>query len=219
MNKTKIKQTIQQLIWEGKTVGADWDCGGDEAIVQIHINGEVWDEPYGETSVSWQLGDLLIDILGLPSAGECYNKGEGLFHLNDQDQLVLHFSYNQYYVDYLEEKFPWTIKDPHRIRQHLSKANIDLIGGKDHFHLHTMIQQGDPIELPEEVTDAFKKQVIVLIEHLEEREPSQEKYHGQQAKGFYVQGTLTADEVVVFSVSKEYCFEENAENEQVIIID
>ena len=85
MSKYQALETqLRQWLKEGKKITVEWDCGGDEGLVYPFVDGvEIpYDAPLGE-----DFYDLLMNKLGLPSAGEYYVKGAGKI-IEENEEIV-----------------------------------------------------------------------------------------------------------------------------------
>ena len=84
-----LEKQLRQWLKAGKKITVEWDCGGDEGLVFPFIDGVElpYDAPLGE-----DFYNLLMNKLGLPSAGEYYVKGEGKIILEDEEIVIYHES-------------------------------------------------------------------------------------------------------------------------------
>jgi hypothetical protein len=88
MNKTALKTKLQTLLSSDRKITFEWDCGGDETLIDVFENKKrasraTWIEP---------LCDVVAKVLELPNAGEYFVKGTGELHVKGEDIYIRHKS-------------------------------------------------------------------------------------------------------------------------------
>ena len=83
-DRTAIKQQWTDILNSGRKVTFEWDCGGDETIVDLFVDGE----NQSQTDEAEDLIDVIIEELQLPNAGEYFVHGKAEL-LQDGDQLKI----------------------------------------------------------------------------------------------------------------------------------
>ncbi len=78
-----------KLLDEGHRITAQWNCGGDEALVDFSVDDER--VSYGDPLFD-ELYEPLMITLELPSTGEYFVEGKGKFLLDDGQLFVEHES-------------------------------------------------------------------------------------------------------------------------------
>lgn len=74
MNQQELKDRLIHFLQQGDSIQLKWDCGGDEALIYIHRNGQPisYEEPW---AAAFEL--YIFNKLSLPSAGEFSMEGKG----------------------------------------------------------------------------------------------------------------------------------------------
>lgn len=102
MNKTEqLRTSILKALEAGKILSFKWDCGGDEAIISVYLNGEMMS--YHNAFVE-ELSFYLFNKLKLPDAGEFVMQGEGKLLL-ENDILFLEYESKLKGYDDFDEEF------------------------------------------------------------------------------------------------------------------
>ncbi|WP_299460921.1 hypothetical protein [uncultured Microscilla sp.] len=76
----ELRQQVADLYAQKHRITAVWDCGGDETIVRLLLDGQALCDSY--PVLCEKLRDLLIEKLQLPNTGEYYNQGRGWLELD-----------------------------------------------------------------------------------------------------------------------------------------
>ena len=85
-----IKKAIKKLKRQNISLLAEWDAGGDERWLNIHVRGKKFE--FENLNISEALYHLIVDHLALPHAGEAYHKGSGVIDINSQGEVFIRFS-------------------------------------------------------------------------------------------------------------------------------
>lgn len=102
----ELRKELLMILESGKEITLKWNCGGDEAIVTIYIDGKRVD--YND-SFAGQLDIYIVNYLNLPSIGELDLEGEGKL-IEDEGAIYIEYeSIMKRYMDYGErgEKSEW----------------------------------------------------------------------------------------------------------------
>lgn len=82
-----MKTTLSNLLSSGHKVTFEWDCGGDETLIDTFLDGKParkdWVDP---------LCELVVEKLDLPNAGEWFVKGTGELFVKGTDLWIRHDS-------------------------------------------------------------------------------------------------------------------------------
>lgn len=95
-----LKTTLESLLKQGDTITLKWDCGGDEALIDIQYNNTLISETPNAPDWVDALYMHLLNTIQLPSAGEFSMDGKGELLLQDQKILLTCTSYWRGYTDY-----------------------------------------------------------------------------------------------------------------------
>ena len=87
MQKDQAKAEWTAILSQGKQVTLSWDCGGDETIIEIAIDGKEVNNPLMEVTY-----DEVADKLELPNVGEWFVKGSGKLLLQKGKVVIEHES-------------------------------------------------------------------------------------------------------------------------------
>jgi hypothetical protein len=93
-----LSSRVSALIQSGHTLAVRWDCGNDESILFIDLDGA--EMPFDYTAsddFATNLTDYLLDLLELPGVGAFELRGGGHIVL-DGEEVVLH--YKSEFIDY-----------------------------------------------------------------------------------------------------------------------
>ena len=103
---SNLKEETIKLIQSGKEISLKWDCGGDEAIITIYLDGERMD--YNDKFVE-DLYIYLVNYLNLPDVGEFSMEGKGKLIEEKGDVYIEYESIMKGFMDYGErgEKAEW----------------------------------------------------------------------------------------------------------------
>lgn len=82
-----LKDQLKTVLSSGKKITFEWDCGGDETLIDVFENKK-------PTNAKWvdPLCDVVAEKLELPNAGEYFVKGGGELVLKKEDLYVKHNS-------------------------------------------------------------------------------------------------------------------------------
>lgn len=94
---SQIEDTIYKAIQSGNEITVKWNCGGDEAIISLFINGEQlkYDNPFVQ-----ELDLYLINYLNLPDVGEFDMEGLGKFIIENDEVYIEYESIMKGMEDY-----------------------------------------------------------------------------------------------------------------------
>ena len=100
----ELREAIIKLIKAEKIIKLKWDCGGDEALVSITIDGKEIDY----NSQVFQAFDIhVINLLNLPDVGEFEMDGEGVI-IEENGQIYVEYeSTMKGYASY-NDKYEYT---------------------------------------------------------------------------------------------------------------
>ena len=94
----ELSSRVSALLQSGHTLAVRWDCGNDESILFIDLDGA--ELPFNYTDVNdlaVNLTDYLLNLLELPGIGGFELRGGGHIVL-EGEEVVLH--YKSEFVDY-----------------------------------------------------------------------------------------------------------------------
>lgn len=95
---------LKEIIAKRHEIGVQWDCGGDQSPCWLIVDNQplYW---YSKEDNAWsrEIIQEIIYELGLPNAGECYSKGEGVLSFNEVGKLVLNYRCFDYCETYEPE--------------------------------------------------------------------------------------------------------------------
>lgn len=180
-----VKTEIIRLLSSGEPIPVDWNAGGDETLCSVKV-GDSYNYKKDGVNIGWELGDLIAQVLELPNAGEYFNNGHGRIEVNQNGQVVLHYSARAYYYDYEESDWvdgepaenvsstEWIpVDDPFLLNQYLHRVNINFsvwmhVEGRNTITydsygglIHTQIREGDELSVPiPKEAEAFYGEVI-----------------------------------------------------------
>ncbi len=82
MLPAELKEKIITILNEGKELTLIWNCGGDEAIIDVFIDGK--SQPYDGEFIS-SLCMFITNFMNLPDAGEFAMEGKGKILLENNN--------------------------------------------------------------------------------------------------------------------------------------
>lgn len=97
-----LKNETLRILNNSKKIEVEWNCGGDEAIVYVTIDGKPidFDNKYAE-----ELDVYLINYLSLPDVGEFYLEGKGEIIKINKDIYIKYVSELKEFEDLDEAEF------------------------------------------------------------------------------------------------------------------
>ena len=92
----KTMRELAEALDSGKKFTVGFECGGDETLVDFHLDGKQldWQNPICE-----ELFQILYDQFELPNAGEWFLKGDGTFS-KEGDKLHMTFAWTTSGLDW-----------------------------------------------------------------------------------------------------------------------
>ncbi|MDJ1470392.1 hypothetical protein [Xanthocytophaga flava] len=183
--KAIVKTEVIRLLSSGEPIPVDWNAGGDETLCNVKV-GDSYNYKKDGVNIGWELGDLIAQILELPNAGEYFNNGHGRIEIDQNGQIVLHYSARAYYYDYEESDWvdgepaenvsstEWIpVDDPFHLNQYLHRVNINFsvwmhVEGRNTITydsygglIHTQVREGDEMSVPiPKEAEAFYGEII-----------------------------------------------------------
>ncbi len=102
----QLKEAIILAIEAGKEITLQWDCGGDQSVITVLLDGEQmsYDNIFAE-----ELELYLVNKLNLPDVGDFSMKGVGKLLLEEEEVFLEYESRWKGYEDYDEDLdlFSW----------------------------------------------------------------------------------------------------------------
>lgn len=94
-----LQARVLALLQAGHTLAVRWDCGNDESLLFVGLDGVELPFDYTQpaTDLAVSLSNYLLDLLELPGVGAFELRGGGQLTL-EGSSIVLH--YQSEYVDY-----------------------------------------------------------------------------------------------------------------------
>jgi hypothetical protein len=93
-----LSSRISALLQSGHALAVRWDCGNDESILFIDLDGAELPFDYADANdLAGNLCDYLLDLLELPGIGAFELRGGGRIVL-ENEEIILH--YKSEFVDY-----------------------------------------------------------------------------------------------------------------------
>lgn len=102
---SELQSRVLTLLQAGHTLTVRWDCGNDESILFIDLDGQEMPFNYSDpTNFAVRLSDYLLELLELPGVGSFELRGGGRIELDGTD-LVLHYQseYTDFEGDWVDE--------------------------------------------------------------------------------------------------------------------
>ena len=98
LSANDLSTRVSALLQSGHTLAVRWDCGNDESILFIDLDGAELPFDYADTNdLAVNLCNYLLDLLELPGVGAFELRGGGHIVL-EGEELVLH--YKSEFIDY-----------------------------------------------------------------------------------------------------------------------
>jgi hypothetical protein len=92
MPTTNLQSRVLALLQGGHTLAVRWDCGNDESILFIDLDGVELPFDYADANdLAVNLTDYLLDLLELPGIGAFELRGGGRIVL-EGEEVVLHYT-------------------------------------------------------------------------------------------------------------------------------
>jgi hypothetical protein len=92
MPTTNLQSRVVALLQGGHTLAVRWDCGNDESILFIDLDGVELPFDYADANdLAVHLTDYLLDLLELPGIGAFELRGGGRIVL-EGEEVVLHYT-------------------------------------------------------------------------------------------------------------------------------
>jgi hypothetical protein len=103
---TELKDELIDLIASGKEVSLKWDCGGDQAVITIFLDGQRLNY---HDEFAKRLDIYLINFLNLPDVGDFEMEGQGRIIEHNGEIYLEYESIMKGYLDFGEqgEKEEW----------------------------------------------------------------------------------------------------------------
>jgi len=101
--KDQLKQIIKKAINSEKEISVKWDCGGDQAIITVYIDGT---ELNYDNAFAQEMDMYLINKLDLPDVGEFAMEGGGKIIMEQENIYIEYESRWKGYEDFDEEFNP-----------------------------------------------------------------------------------------------------------------
>ncbi|MCB0607534.1 MAG: hypothetical protein KDD12_07455 [Lewinella sp.] len=96
-NKSQLEEAIFAAIEAGKKITVKWDCGGDEAIIKVLVDGA---ELTYNNAFAMELDMYLVNYLNLPDAGEFSMTGNGEIVEENEELYIVYESILKGVEDY-----------------------------------------------------------------------------------------------------------------------
>ena len=100
MDTTALRAKTEELLAAGKKITFRWDCGNDEALVYMSIDGKEvnYSDPVYE-NLSSSFDEYLCEYLDLPSAGEFSLEGLASIEKRDDGIYIVFVNVTKGYAD------------------------------------------------------------------------------------------------------------------------
>ena len=96
-NKSQLEEAIFAAIEARKKITVKWDCGGDEAIIKVLVDGA---ELTYNNAFAMELDMYLVNYLNLPDAGEFSMTGNGEIVEENEELYIVYESILKGVEDY-----------------------------------------------------------------------------------------------------------------------
>lgn len=105
-NTPQLKEKVLSALEAGKRIKLKWNCGGDEAIVTVILNGEElqYDHPFVQ-----ELDMYIVNYLNLPDSGDFEMEGGGEIIREDGTLFIVYESTLLGVSDYESEEGGWKV--------------------------------------------------------------------------------------------------------------
>lgn len=100
MDTTALQAETEKLLAAGKKITFRWDCGNDEALIYMSVDGKEIDykDPYYD-GLFISFDEYLCEYLDLPSAGEFSLEGLASIEKRDDGIYIVYVNVTKGYAD------------------------------------------------------------------------------------------------------------------------